>query len=109
MKHRIAQLAKWSKAHASELVTLIGLLICCFVLFVLLSWGVGFYLNGIFGYKFDLGSVWQGIGACAAAVGSMLTLAGVNFSKQYIDSKFNSPLGEKPRREGAENDKRGTR
>ena len=106
MKHRIAQLAKWSKAHASELVTLIGLLICVFVLFVLLSWGVGYYSNGLYGTRFDLGSVWQGLGACATAIGSLLTLAGVNLGKQYIDSKFNSPLGEKPRKEGAENDKR---
>lgn len=106
MKHRITQLAKWSKQHASELITLIGLLICCFVLFVLMSWGVGYYRNGLYGTRFDLGSVWQGLGACATAIGSLLTLAGVNLGKKYIDSKFNSPLGEKPRKEGAENDKR---
>lgn len=106
IKSGIVSLAKWSKLHASELITLIGLLICGFILFVLFSWGVGYYLNGLAGYKFDLGSIWQGLGACATAIGSLLTLAGVNLGKQYIDSKFNSPMGEKPRREGAENDKR---
>ena len=106
VKGAVVNLAKWSKAHASELITLIGLLICCFVLFVLMSWGVGYYRNGLYGTRFDLGSVWQSLGACATAIDSLLTLAGVNLGKKYIDSKFNSPLGEKPRKEGAENDKR---
>ena len=105
VRSNIVNLAKWAKSHASELVTLIGLLVCVFVLFVLLSWGVGYYMNGLLGYKFDLGSVWQGIGACAAAVGSLLTMAGMNLGRKYIDSKFNSPTGVAPKREGELNDR----
>lgn len=105
LKSKIISLAAWCKAHVSELITLIGILVCCFILFVLVSWGIGFYMNGLYGYKFDLGSIWQGISVCVAAIGSLLTMAGVNLGKQYIDSKFNSPLGEKPRKEGANNDK----
>lgn len=108
VKGAVVNLAKWSKLHASELITLIGLLVCGFILFVLMSWGVGYYANGLYGMKFDLGSIWQGLGACVTAIGSLLTMAGVNLGKKYIDSKYNSPAGEKPRREGAENDKRGT-
>nr|DAV69309.1 MAG TPA: hypothetical protein [Caudoviricetes sp.] len=96
IKNAVLGLAMWSKKHLSELITLIGILICCFVLFVLISWGVGYYANGLFGLKFDLGSIWQGLGACVAAIGSLLTMAGVNLGRQYIDSKFNSPLGERP-------------
>lgn len=96
IKSVVLGLAMWSKKHLSELITLIGILICCFVLFVLISWGVGYYANGLFGLKFDLGSIWQGLGACVAAIGSLLTMAGVNLGRQYIDSKFNSPLGERP-------------
>lgn len=106
VKSAVVSIAKWSKAHASELITLIGLLVCGFILFVLISWGVGFYLNGLYGFKFDLGSIWQGLGACVTAIGSLMTMAGVNLGKQYIDSRFNSPPGEKPRREAEDIDKR---
>ena len=106
VKSAVVNLAKWSKLHASELITLIGLLVCGFILFVLISWGVGFYLNGLYGFKFDLGSIWQGLGACVTAIGSLMTMAGVNLGKQYIDSRFNSPPGEKPRREAEDIDKR---
>lgn len=96
IKNAVLGLAMWSKKHLSELITLIGILICCFVLFVLISWGVGYYANGLLGLKFDLGSIWQGLGACVAAIGSLLTMAGMNLGRQYIDSKFNSPPGERP-------------
>lgn len=96
IKNAVLGLAMWSKKHLSELITLIGILICCFVLFVLVSWGVGYYANGLLGLKFDLGSIWQGLGACVAAIGSLLTMAGMNLGRQYIDSKFNSPPGERP-------------
>ena len=106
IKGGIVNLAKWSKLHASELISLIGIIICCFILLVLVSWGIGFYLNGFFGYKFDLGSIWQGIGVCISALGSLMTMAGVNLGKKYIDSKYNSPQGEKPTKDGEHNDKR---
>lgn len=96
IKGAVLGLALWSKKHLSELIVLIGILICGFVLFVLLSWSVGYYANGFFGLKFDLGSIWQGLGACVAAIGSLLTMAGMNLGRQYIDSKFNSPPGERP-------------
>ena len=106
IKGAVVNLAKWSKLHASELITLIGLLVCLFILFVLVSWGVGYYANGFYGMKFDLGSIWQGLGACVTAIGSLMTMAGVNLGKKYIDSKYNSPAGEKPVKEGDINDKR---
>lgn len=106
IKHIILNLAEWSKKNLDRLIILIGVLIMSFILFVLLSWGVGYYMNGLLGYKFDLGSIWQGLGACVAAIGSLLTMAGVNLGKRYIDSKFNSPLGERPRKDGVDSDKR---
>jgi len=51
------------------------------------SWHIGFYLNGLYGYRFELGSVWQGI--------STLMGAGVFGSIKYIaDSWLNSARGE---------------
>lgn len=89
-------MADWSKRHLEKLIILIGVLILFFILFVLLSWGVGYYANGFYGLKFDLGSIWQGLGACVAAISGLLTLAGVDLAKHYINSKFNSPNGENP-------------
>ena len=89
-------MADWSKRHLEKLIILIGVFIMFFILFVLLSWGVGYYANGFYGFKFDLGSIWQGLGACVAAISGLLTLAGVDLAKHYINSKFNSPNGENP-------------
>lgn len=89
-------MAEWSQRHLEKLIILIGVFIMFFILFVLLSWGVGFYANGFYGLKFDLGSIWQGLGACVAAISGLLTLAGVDLAKHYINSKFNSPNGENP-------------
>lgn len=89
-------MADWSKRHLEKLIILIGVFIMFFILFVLLSWGVGYYANGFYGLKFDLGSIWQGLGACVAAISGLLTLAGVDLAKHYINSKFNSPNGENP-------------
>ena len=97
-------MAEWSQRHLEKLIILIGVFIMFFILFVLLSWGVGFYANGFYGFKFDLGSIWQGLGACVAAISGLLTLAGVDLAKHYIDSKFNSPKGETPEG-GCRNDK----
>lgn len=101
-KSNILNLADWSKKHLEKLIILIGTLILFSVLFVLLSWFVGFYMNGFFGFKFELSSVWQGLGACVTAISGLLTLAGVNLAKHYVDSRYNSAQGEKPaRREDA--------
>ncbi len=98
IKNSVLNLADWAKQHLEKLIILIGVLIMTFILFVLLSWAVGFYANGFYGFKFDLGSIWQGLGACVAAITSLLTLAGVNLAKHYVDSRYNSQPGEKPKR-----------
>jgi len=100
IKGSILDLANWSQRHLEKLIVLIGVCILFFVLFVLMSWGVGFYANGIGGFKFDLGSIWQGLAACVTAIGSLLSIAGVNLGKHYIDSKFNSGQGSPPGRRG---------
>lgn len=55
---------------------------------VLLSWFIGYWLNGIFGMKFDINSCWQGIGACGMGL--------VGLMKWLVDSTKNSPLGMPP-------------
>lgn len=96
IKSKILELATWAEAHLEKLIILIGVFIMGFILFVLMSWGVGYYANGFYGLKFDLGSIWQGLGACVAAISGLLTMAGVDLAKRYIDSKYNSAQGEAP-------------
>lgn len=96
-KSNILEMANWSKHHLSQLIILAGVIILCLVVLVLFSWFVGFYANGFYGLKFDLGSVWQGLGACVTAISGLLTVAGVQLGKHYVDSKYNSAAGEKPR------------
>lgn len=96
IKSEILNLADWSKRHLEKLIILIGVLIMTFILFVLLSWAIGFYANGFFGFKFELGSIWQGLGACVAAITGLITMAGTSLAKLYVNSRYNSPQGEKP-------------
>lgn len=96
IKGTVLDLANWSKKHLEKLIILIGVLIMAFILFVLLSWAIGYYANGFWGYKFDLGSIWSGLSACVAAITGLLTLAATSLTKLYINSRYNSPQGEKP-------------
>ena len=95
-KSNILDMANWSKHHIGQLIILSGVIILFLVVCVLFSWFVGFYMNGFYGMKFDLGSVWQGLGACVTAISGLLTVAGVQLGKHYVDSRYNSQAGEKP-------------
>ena len=96
-KSNLLDMANWSKHHLAQLIILAGVIILFLVVCVLFSWFVGFYMNGFYGMKFDLGSVWQGLGACVTAISGLLTVAGVQLGKHYVDSRYNSAAGEKPR------------
>ena len=96
-KSNLLELTNWSKHHLSQIIILAGVIILFLVVLVLFSWFVGFYANGFYGLKFGLGSVWQGLGAYVTAISGLLTVAGVQLGKHYVDSKYNSAAGEKPR------------
>ena len=100
-KSNLLDMANWSKHHLAQLIILAGVVILFLVVCVLFSWFIGFYMNGFYGMKFDLGSVWQGLGACVTAISGLLTVAGVQLGKHYVDSKYNSAAGEKPQSKGA--------
>jgi len=95
-KSNLLDMANWSKHHLAQLIILAGVIILFLVVCVLFSWFVGFYANGFWGYKFELNSVWQGLGACVTAISGLLTVAGVQLGKHYVDSRYNSAAGEKP-------------
>lgn len=77
----------------------IGVLVSIMMIFlalVMFSWLVGFWSNGLMGTKFDLGSCWQGISAVVAGMTGVAALAGSQYARYYLDSKYNSDKGEKP-------------
>ncbi len=96
-KQQILNLADWSKHHLGQLIILCGVIILGLVICVLISWFIGYYMNGFYNMKFELGSVWQGLGACVTAITGLLTVSGVQLGKHYVDSRYNSAAGEKPR------------
>lgn len=95
-KSKILDMANWSKHHLSQLIILCGVTILFLVVCVLISWFIGYYCNGFYNMKFELNSVWQGLGACITAITGLLTMAGVQLGKHYVDSRYNSQQGEKP-------------
>lgn len=70
----------------------------CFLAVVMFSWLFAFWSNGLYDTKFDLGSCWQGISAVVAGMTGVAALAGSQYAKYYLDSKYNSTEGEKPER-----------
>lgn len=77
----------------------IGVLVTIMMIFlamVMFSWLFGFWSNGLHGTNFDLGSCWQGITAVVAGMTGVATLAGSQYAKYFLDSKYNSAEGEKP-------------
>lgn len=60
-----------------------------FATIIVMSWLYGYWSNGLFGTKFQIDSVWQGISASSVGL--------VGLFKWMIDSSKNSPEGEFPK------------
>ena len=56
---------------------------------IVMSWLYGYWSNGLYGTKFQIDSVWQGISASGVGL--------VGLFKWMIDSSKNSPIGEFPK------------
>lgn len=63
---------------------------------VLLSWLYGYWSNGLWGTHFEINSCWQGLGGIVAGLGGVAALAGTQYAKYYLDSKYNSAEGKSP-------------
>lgn len=61
------------------------------------SWLLGFWLNGLYGFHFELASAWTGILGIVGAVPSLYGLIRQSLGKYKIDSELNSGMGEMPR------------
>lgn len=85
MKKLILKLGRFCAENISILCMLAGFLGS---LMLLVSWVVGYWANGLYGYHFELRSVWDGVGAMAIGF--------VGLAKWLIDSVSNSEKGSMP-------------
>lgn len=77
----------------------IGILLSAMMFFlcvVMFCWTYAFWSNGLNGTKFDLGSCWQGLTVVATGLVTVAGFASKDYVRHWIDSKFNSPMGEAP-------------
>ena len=79
------------KAIQTKQIGVLMTFLMVFLGLVLLSWLAGYWCNGLLGTHFEINSCWQGLGGVAA-------LAGTQYAKYYLDSKYNSAEGESPER-----------
>ena len=73
-----------------------------FILFLCASYCYAFWSNGLAGTKFELNSIWQGLGCIVTGLGGIFGLTKYIKDKYDIDSKYNSAQGEKPIQKEAE-------
>ena len=76
----------WLQKHIAVICIAFGLFSAIFVMF---SWALGYYLNALYGYKFDIGSCWQGFTAMGVGL--------VGLFKWLTDSRYNSEEKENPK------------
>ena len=86
------------KAVQTKQIGVLVTVMMCFLGMVMFSWLFAFWSNGLAGTKFDLGSCWQGISAVVAGMTGVAALAGSQYARYYLDSRYNSGEGEKPER-----------
>ena len=76
---------KWLQTHVAVLCIVIGSIL---TLFVIISWGIGYYCNALYGMHFQIDSCWTGLNAIALSL--------VGFLKWVIDSWKNSSEAQLP-------------
>lgn len=96
MSARVVALAEWMEYHWIVVVIVMLALIMPWVFLILASWLYGFWANGIYGTKFDLGSCLSAVGVVVTALGGIATLAKAAWTKYDSDSKYNTAEGEAP-------------
>ena len=57
---------------------------------------IRFWSNGLYGTHFEINSCWQGVSAVGAGIVTVVGLAKAAWTKYGLDSKYNSPEGQKP-------------
>ncbi len=87
----------WVQDRLGLIVIFGGICLALGVAAIVISFLAAFWLNGLYGYKFEWGTCWQGFGAVATGVGTLWTVAQAAMKKYEIDSRLNSKRGEMPK------------
>lgn len=93
MKEQILTFGSWAEEHWIQIVILAAVVLLGALALVFLSWLIGYWLNALYGMKFELNSCWTGIGSVGTALGIVVGLAKAAWTKYGMDSRYNSPIG----------------
>ena len=99
--NRIRAAFQFIKSKQIGVMLSLMMLFLCFVMF---SWGVAFWANGLYETHFDLGSCWQGITVVATGLVTVASFAAMPYVEKWIDSKYNSEVGTPPESESTRAD-----
>ena len=96
IKKRFVSTTTWMRSHYDLCVISAGAMLLMWLFLLMLSFLIGFWSNGLFGTRFEIGACITGIGAIATGVGTLWVTAKGVMDKYRIDSELNSKQGEKP-------------
>lgn len=96
MKQAIKNFGEWAQANWSSVIIVATISVLLMLFLVIVSWLFGYWANGLFGYHFDLNSVWNGVSVAATAAVSIFGLAFSQNTKYKTDSQYNSNCGQLP-------------
>lgn len=100
MKDKVLQFGRWAESNHMTLIYLAG----AWVLTLLSLWSLSillcFWLNGLFGYRFELNVGISGIATIATAGATVYGIARAAQAKYNTDSTVNTPMSIMPYRGG---------
>ena len=96
LKRRFVSTTTWARDHFDLCLFGAGIVLLTWLFLFAFSCLVGFWLNGLFGFKFEIMACVTGIGAITTGVGTLWVTAKGVMDKYRIDSELNSKQGEKP-------------
>lgn len=96
MRDKVQRFGQWAESHWLALVIIMVTCMLMFLMLVLLSWLIGYWVNAIYHTSFELESCWSGVAAIGTGLGSVAALATTAWAKYQTDSKYNSDDGNPP-------------
>lgn len=97
IKEKFILATGWIHRNVYVVAALMAIAWGLFFMLVGVSWLAGFWLNGLYGFHFELASCWTGLLGIVGAAPSLYGLVRQSLGKYRIDSELNSPQGEKPK------------
>ena len=96
MQSKFLKFCEWAQSNWLALIAILAVVLFILLVVIVLSWLYGFWSNGLYGTKFEINSCWQGVSAVGAGIVTVVGLAKAAWTKYGLDSKYNSPEGQRP-------------